>query len=492
MSKIVIKGSLSQIQDEKDFDFLRHLDNHLSFKIQGAEYSRAFKGWVDKDGKFQKWDGIHRILTEKLTFPTGLVDRVVNFYKNYNKEISIEDIRPEKSKGIPIDIISKLVSMNKSPYPYQLDVLNAVDKNERGIIKLPTGAGKSIVAALVTAKLGKKTIIYVIGKDLLYQFHDLFSSIFDEKIGIIGDGNCDIQNINIASIWTIGQALGLKKADIILDDSDDEKPVNIKKYNEILNLIKNTKLHMIDECHMAACTTIQKIYKTSNAEHIYGLSGSPWRDDNADLLIESILGKYIVNVSASYLIKEGFLAQPIIKFIKVPPLAYKLPRNYPTVYREYISENIVRNNLILANAKKLIDKGYQVLILFNSIKHGRILYDLISPEIDCAILDGSDSQEIRSKVKNNLLAGNLKCVLASKIFDIGVDIPSLSALIVGCGGKSTVKALQRVGRVIRRYPGKKFAAVIDFYDDATFLKDHSKVRYKIYSSEEGFSVKWPE
>src|SRR4051812_20187719 len=121
MSKIVIKGNLSQIQEETDVDFLHQLDNHLSFKVQGAEYSQAFKGWIDKNGKFQKWDGIQRILTEKLSFPTGLVDRVLKFYSNYKKDVEIVDNRPAKSIGIPKDIIPKLISMNKVPYDHQMD-----------------------------------------------------------------------------------------------------------------------------------------------------------------------------------------------------------------------------------------------------------------------------------------------------------------------------------------------------------------------------------
>ncbi len=61
--------------------------------------------------------------------------------------------------------------MDKNPYPYQMEILDVIDKNDRGIIKVATGGGKSLIAALIAAKLGKKTIIYVIGKDLLYQFH---------------------------------------------------------------------------------------------------------------------------------------------------------------------------------------------------------------------------------------------------------------------------------------------------------------------------------
>jgi hypothetical protein len=491
MTKIIIKGNSSQIVDESDIEFILSLDKHLSFKVQGAEHTPSYRGFFNRDGDYVKWDGLKKLLTPTLQFPTGLLERVKDFYTEQNKIFEIVDNRPSKSIGNPIDILTKLSSINKSPYPYQLDVLDAVEKYDRGIIKVATGGGKSLIAALITAKFGKKTIIYVIGKDLLYQFHEFFSSVFDEPIGIIGDGKCDIQNINIASIWTLGQAVGLDKKSILLENDNDEKEISKNKYASILNLVKEAKLHVLDECHICACETIQQIFKTSKAEHFYGLSGSPWRDDGQDLLIESILGRYIVNISASYLIKNNFLAQPLIRFRNVPPYHYELEKSYPAVYKKYIVENDIRNGLVLDAAKIMVDKGYQTLILFNSIKHGKILFDLFKQHMSCALLDGSNSQEEREKVKKDLLNHKIQCVLASKIFDIGVDIPSLSGLVIACGGKSSVKALQRVGRVIRRYPTKKNAVIIDFVDHAPFLDNHSKARYRIYKSEEGFDVIWP-
>jgi superfamily II DNA or RNA helicase len=491
MAKIIIKGSTSQITEESDVDHILALDKHLSFFVQGAEHTAAYRGFVNRDGDFVKWDGFKKLLTPTLQFATGLVDRVQAFYKDAGKEIEVIDKRPPKSVGVPKNILDNLKKIGKEPYPYQLEILNVIDKYDRGIIKVATGGGKSLIAALIAAKLGKKTIIYVIGKDLLYQFHDFMSEAFDEKIGIIGDGKCEIHDINVASIWTIGQAIGMKKKVILLDSDDDEEEVSENKYVNILKMMKDAKLHIIDECHMSACETIQQVFKKSSAEHIYGLSGSPWRDDGADLLIESILGKYIVNIAASRLIKEGYLAQAIIRFRVVPLYPYGLERVYPSVYKKYVVENDVRNGLVLNAAKTLVDKGYQTLVLFSSLKHGKILYDLFKGHMKCAILDGSNSKEEREKVKKDLMEHKIDCVLASKIFDIGVDIPSLSGLVIACGGKSTVKALQRVGRVIRKYPGKKFAVIIDFADQAPFLDTHSRTRYRIYTSEEGFDVSWP-
>ena len=491
MTKIIIRGNTSQIQEESDLEHVLALDKHLSFYIQGAEHTAAFRGFFNKDGDFVKWDGFKKLLTPTLIFPTGLLDRVKEFYSNAKKEFEIIDKRPAKSIGKPKNILDNLQKIGKPPYPYQLDILNIVDKNDRGIIKVATGGGKSLIAALIAAHFGKKAIIYVIGKDLLYQFHDFFSEIFDEKIGIIGDGKCDIHDINIASIWTVGQAIGMNKKNILIDGDDDEEAVEKNKYSDIVKMMKDAKVHIIDECHMSACDTIQQIFKHSTPEHIYGLSGSPWRDDGADLMIEAILGRYIVNISASYLIKRDYLAQPLIRFRVVPPYHYELEKVYPSVYKKYISENDVRNGLVLDAAKTMVAKGYQTLVLFNSLKHGKILHGLFKQHMTCAILDGSNDNDERAKVKKDLMEHKIDCVLASRIFDIGVDIPSLSGLVIACGGKSTVKALQRVGRVIRRYPGKKFAVIVDFIDQAPFLQEHSKTRYKIYKSEDGFDVIWP-
>jgi superfamily II DNA or RNA helicase len=492
MAKIVIKGNTSQIQEESDVEHILALDKHLSFYIQGAEHTAAFRGFFNRDGDFVKWDGFKKLLTPTLQFPTGLVDRVREFYQNANKEIDVVDKRPAKSIGKPKNILDNLQKINKNPYPYQTEILDVIDKNDRGIIKVATGGGKSLIAALIAAKLGKKTIIYVIGKDLLYQFHDFFSLCFDEPIGLIGDGKCEIHDINIASIWTIGQAIGMDKKSILLDAEDDEEEVGKNKYADILKMMKETKVHIIDECHMSACETIQQVFKKTQPEHLYGLSGSPWRDDGADLLIESILGKYIVNISASYLIKNDFLAQALIRFRVVPAYHAPLERVYPSVYKKYVVENDVRNGLVLDAAKTMVEKGYQTLVLFSSLKHGKILYDVFKQHMKCAILDGSNDKDEREKVKKDLMEHKIDCVLASKIFDIGVDIPSLSGLVIACGGKSTVKALQRVGRVIRKYPGKKCAIVIDFIDQAPFLDNHSKTRHRIYKSEEGFDVTWPK
>lgn len=271
-----------------------------------------------------------------------------------------------------------------------------------------------------------------------------------------------------------------------------ELSVDKDKYDDIKEMLTKIKVHIFDECHACACDSVQIIADNIKPEHIYGMSASPWRDDNSDLLIECILGHKIVNISASDLIEKNYLVKPIIKFEKVPKYKAKLARNYQTVYKSYVVENEIRNDLIVKSTEKLVNLGYKTLVLFNSIKHGQILHELISQNVPCVLLSGKDNMEKRNQAKEDIETGKIKVILASRIFDVGVDLPCLSGLVLAGGGKSSVRALQRIGRVIRPYTNKKNAAIIDFYDDTHYLKEHSKERKNIYESEPGFVVKWVE
>lgn len=486
-TEIIINDDLCQIKNLTDPSIIRDLDNELSFFVQGAEHSTAYKGYYNKHGKSVNWDGYKRLLSPALRFSLGLLPRVERFLNNHNHPYIVLDNRPLIKRAPECDISAFLANMGKTPFPHQIEALEAAKAQERGIIRIATGGGKSIVSAMITAYFNKPTIIYVIGKDLLYQFHDLFSKIFQTKIGIIGDGKCEVHKINIASIWSIGQAFGLKKQP---DDDADEITIPKEKYQDIRQAATQSAIHILDECHLAACDTIQGLFKILKPERLYGLSASPWRDDGADLLVENYLGTRIIDISAKTLIDSGHLVKPLIKFISTPKMKGLSNKKYQTIYSSYIINNDDRNEMIAKAAIKLTEQNYQTLVLFHNISHGEIIYDLLKDKISCELLSGADNSKTREATKKKLESREINCIIASKIFDIGVDLPSLSGLVVAGGGKSSVRALQRIGRVIRQYPGKTNAAIIDFADQAPYLLDHAEIRKKIYEQE--FEVKWPE
>ena len=79
-------------------------------------------------------------------------------------------------------------------------------------------------------------------------------------------------------------------------------------------------------------------------------------------------------------------------------------------------------------------------------------------------------------------------MIASPIFDEGVDLPEINSLIIAPGGKSEWKTIQKIGRGLRKKASNKPLIVYDFIDASRFLKKHSRARMKIYEKE-GFLEK---
>ena len=486
MNKLIIQNNKTcKIDLVDNGEFLSKIRKILSYQQEGYEYTVAHK--------VGGWNGIICLLTSKNIFPIGLQYRIEKLLQDNNINYELEDKRQKLEQFTELDVSDILRNINFMPRDYQLSAVEAAVQNRRGILHCCTGSGKTAIGSLIAAKHNTTTIIYVIGLQLLAQFHQTLTQMLGQPIGFIGNGVCDIQKINVASVWTIGKALDLK-GNILDDEECDEKETfKIENKLKILDLLKRTKLHIIDEMHASGCNTIKAIVKNIDPIKIFGMSGTPHRHNGHgdDLVLEGIFGSTIIEVSAAELIEKKILVQPHIKFINIPTMTI-YGRTYAEVYSQYIVENEMRNDIILREAKNLISRKFQTLVLFKHIKHGNILFELFKKNnINCELLHGSHSLEKREEIKQKLLNGELDLILASQIFDIGVDIKTLNGLILAGGGKSKIRTIQRIGRIIRGNPGKEMAAICDFIDNIRFLKQHSQIRHATYAEQKGFKIYLP-
>lgn len=473
---------------------LKLINKLLSYQQEGAQYSSRFQN--------SGWNGITYLMSKTGKFPIGLIDKVKRHLEDNEVEVFIVDKRQKQIRNTPLDLTPIYTKLNKFPRDYQIQAVENVynSSHNRNIIKVGTGGGKSLIGSMLLAKFNTTSIVHVINLDLLDQFYDELTLMFpDEKIGYIGNGKVIIgDRFNVASIWTTGQSLNLDKKTLMTDDENiDELPVSDQDKIKIVTLLKSANFHLFDECHVASCSTIQSISKNLIAPNlnIVGMSGSPFKSlgTGVDLVTTGILGSPVIDIDSSFLIEKGVLVQPTIIYRHVPHMT-KLGSNYQEVYKNYIVENFERNKIIVNDTKKLLEKGHTVLVLFKNIKHGNILHDLfIEAGIDHELLSGKDNLDKRQIVKDKVTSGECKVILSSTIFDCGINLPVMSALI-SSAGKSYVKIIQRVGRVIRGYTSpdgikKTNAIVIEFMDNAKYLKQHSLKRYEIYKTEPKFNIK---
>jgi superfamily II DNA or RNA helicase len=466
-----MKGSFSE-------DTFKELDMLMSYGHPGYMFMKGGKGGYGLGGKYGGWDGRIRLLTKSLVFPIGLLDMAKDFFKEKGLDFKVIDVRPKLNYGLPIKLVDKDMALRK----YQQDVTDKAITAGSGIIKVATGGGKSLIIASIAAKYNVPTVIYVIGIELLYQMKDTLEKAYNIECGIVGGGKCELgKDVTIMTIWSAAAAFN-KKAKIADNDTTQDSGKHMKLLNKagVRKAVEAAQLFIFDECQYAASETLQFIHRASlTARHRFLLSGTPWRDSGDDILIEAVSGRKFCDISATYLIDKDYLVPPDIHFINVPVMR-NVGKKYHDVYRNYVVENEERNQLIVKAAKKLVAAKKKVLILVVRVQHGKILRDLLGDEFSIKFLDGGKSSAERLGTIDDVKKGDVEILIASKIFDQGVDIPELDALILAGSGKSSGRALQRIGRVIRLHPGKKRAIVVEFFDNCKYLRDHSEARIKVY------------
>lgn len=149
---------------------------------------------------------------------------------------------------------------------------------------------------------------------------------------------------------------------------------------------------------------------------------------------------------------------------------------WQTVVEFGIAGNKLRNEAAVALAQ--LHSKDQVLMLVNSVEHGKFLASRIPSAVAC-------SSKMGAKARRNALAGftagTVRCLIATSLADEGLDLPNANVLVLVSGGRSRAKTEQRTGRVLRRFVGKSHGLIYDFADSAHgLMRKHSEARAALY------------
>jgi len=464
------------------------ISDYCSYEMQGAEKSELFKK--------KRWDGRKRLYDRQHgKFPIGLWFRIRTLLELNGVQYDLADGRTQPDRHLDVAMAEEIDGQPVVVRPYQREAVVAAISSEQSVIRVATGGGKTVIASCLIAQLRCQTLFMVHTKDLLYQAQREISKFLGgEHIGQIGDGVVDVRPVTIATMQTIAKYLNVKIQKDSYDDEEEYKdPTDVKKFGkEIGRAVDKAEMVIWDEVHRVACDTAHDVMAAiTNAYYRVGLSASPWRDDGADMMIEAAFGHVSYKISASELIDIDFLVRPIIRrhTVKASVPWYEDDRPYDTIYKQEIVENGARNEIILKYVMEFSALDVPTLVLVQQIKHGNTLKRLISDRFDpIDFVSGRDLTIKRLQAIQGMRDGEIQNLIASTIADEGLDIKRLAGLILAGGGKSSTRALQRVGRTLRPFPGKTHALIVDLADDAKYLRVHAQKRKEIYQTEPGFVI----
>jgi len=281
-----------------------------------------------------------------------------------------------------------------------------------------------------------------------------------------------------------------KISDYQFDDEDawDEAAIdNVEKNRKIKKLIRLARGVYFDECHHAAAKTVTDVLTASEAAYWrFGGSATPYRESGDDIMIQAMFGSKIVDISASYLIRQGSLVTPYVFFVPIDTEVNY--HSWKKVYKECIVNNERLNNHVADTANHIVSKGMSTLILVQQYAQGQYLEKLIPGS---RFITGETKLAKRNESLEDLRQKKLQCMIATSLADEGLDIPTLDTAILAGGGKSSTRLHQRIGRTIRKdKEGAKDKSIVIVYDHfkTRFLKKHTKRVKSILKKEKEFKI----
>ena len=352
-----------------------------------------------------------------------------------------------------------------TPRPYQKEAVKSwLDQGQRGVVVLPTGAGKTVLAVLLMNKIGRPTLVHVPTIDLMMQWREVLQRFFDQKIGFWGGGRHELEPITITTY--------------------DSAILHVDHYGNRFGFV------IFDECHHLPSDRYQHAALASPAPFRLGLTATPERADGRDRLLDQLCGPEAYRIQIHDL-TGGTLAPFEFVTLEIDMnaeerVAYEQERK---IYSDYLrkaqidfrqpggwqqfiwkcsrSEEGKRAFQAYLSQKKLSQaseaKEAQVWALLCKHREDQVLVFTQDNEMAYRlgrrflqpVLTHLTRPKEREAFLDHYRKGTYRMLITSKVLNEGVDVPEANVAIVVSGSGSVREHVQRLGRILRGRPGKQ-------------------------------------
>ena len=399
-------------------------------------------------------------------FYTGLIPRIV--------KIATDKGIPYYSDEDPLEfpIVADFhLPAGMSHRSFGVDLLHKAVKAKRGVLKAPTGTGKTFIglSLIYSIKNLEGGVLWLVHtKDLLSQTAKEAEAFFGKQnIGKIGDG-----------YYEDNKFLTIATRQSFID--------HVRKLGTAYDMVVVDEVHHISTFEGEYARILSQIM----APIRIGLTATLRTEQEGLLAMEAFVGPVIGEYTINQGREDGYMATPKIIITKLTKRKLTKTtdsgktedcRTYADVYEYGVVRNLERNIMIanFISGYEKIDKT--CLVVVNKIAHGQLLQNIcrnkgVNIEFVCGATD-TDSRELAKKYLNEKKTN----VICTNVWKEGVNIPELDVLINGGGGKTELGTLQAVGRGMRRTATKLELIIHDFFDPSHYyLIDHFGYRISLF------------
>lgn len=338
------------------------------------------------------------------------------------------------------------------PRPLQNRAMAALDYYrgkgwKKAVVILPTGTGKTFLAAWDSQKVHGKILFIVHRLEILKQAKETFSKIYpNEKIGLLTGEEKDSEH----------------SARIVFASKDSLcNPETLRTYiNDEFDYI------IVDEVHHGQAVTYKRVLQYFNPKFfMLGLTATPDRTDRKDIL-ELFDYQKAFEYTLTEAIDDGFL---------VPYSYYGLTDNidYNNIHyngSKYRVEDLDRTLIIPDRNQKILEEymrlgdGNKAIGFCCSIKHAKAMAEYFQkhglPAV--AITSEEDDQVSRTDAISGFRNNRYSVAFTVDMFNEGIDFPNVRVLLFLRPTESKTVFTQQLGRGLRLCGGKDKVVILDF------------------------------
>jgi superfamily II DNA or RNA helicase len=353
----------------------------------------------------------------------------------------------------------------RKPRHYQSEAVQGWLKlGARGVVVLPTGSGKSLVALLAIADRQRSALVIAPTLDLVRQWYDLLKQTFGVDVGLLGGGAFDIQPLTVSTY--------------------DSAHLHVEHWGNRFGLV------VFDEVHHLPSPSFQMAAKCSLAPYRLGLTATPERADGGESVIDELVGplayrRDIVEMAGEFLAAYETVRIEVqlnpdereqydsaravyLAFARQQGIRMGSPQGFTQFIQRAARSKEGRRALDAYRLQKTLAiaaRGKLEVLSDLLTRHGNdrcLIFTLDNTtvyQVSRLFLIPAITHQTKVKERSEILArfadGTYNAVVTSRVLNEGVDVPAANVAIVVSGTGSVREHVQRLGRILRPQNGKR-------------------------------------
>jgi superfamily II DNA or RNA helicase len=355
-----------------------------------------------------------------------------------------------------------------TPRSYQREAVDAwLREGARGVVVLPTGAGKTVVAFDAIARLGVRTLVVVPTIELLRQWRTGLAEQLGlplESVGIIGGGERLTGDITV--ITYDSAAMPRRKLD---------------RYG----------LLVFDEAHHLPAQSYSAIAHKAAAPWRLGLSATLERADGRHHDLTALIGPLVYTRDSEELSAQKHIAAYREKriYVDLTPEEEVRYEGLMAEWRWYLATRrsqlgsgpgmfaeLVRRSGFEPEARRALRAHAEArLVALNATAKIGAIEEVLRRHPDDKVIVFSEYVDMVDRISRALLlpaityrtptaerrailegfrSGALRKLVTGRVLNEGVDVPDANVAVIASGSASMREYVQRLGRVLRPKPGE--------------------------------------